>query len=197
MATIGGDEALKILTVGASMICRFLLGCAATAIAALPAAASDRAALDVLIAQHASAHGVPEALVHRIVKRESGYNPRAASRGNFGLMQIKYATARGMGYTGPASGLLDANTNLTYGVAYLANAYKVAGGNADRAVSLYSGGYYYAAKRKGLLKELGTGRNEVVAQAAPAAETPSLSSWLTNAFTPSGSPAPQAGFASQ
>jgi soluble lytic murein transglycosylase-like protein len=197
MATIGGDEALKILTVGASMICRFLLGCAATAIAALPAAASDRAALDALIARHASVHGVPEALVHRIVKRESGYNPRAASRGNFGLMQIKYATARGMGYTGPASGLLDANTNLTYGVAYLANAYKVAGGNADRAVSLYAGGYYYVAKRKGLLKELRTGRSEVVAQAAPAAEMPTLPSWLTNAFTPSGSPTPQAGFASQ
>src|SRR5918997_692386 len=162
MATIGGDEALKILTVGASMICRFLLGCAATAIAAQPAAASDRAALDVLIAQHAAAHGVPEALVHRIVKRESGYNPRAASRGNFGLMQIKYATARGMGYTGPASGLLDANTNLTYAVPYLANAYRVADGNQDRAIGLYAGGYYYVAKRKGLTSILAQHRGAPV-----------------------------------
>ena len=44
-----------------------------------------------------------------------------------------------MGYTGPASGLLDANTNLAYAVPYLANAYKVAGGNPDRAVSLVLG----------------------------------------------------------
>lgn len=122
-----------------------------------PAMASDRVAIDALIAQHAKAHGIPETLVHRVVQRESGYNPRAVNRGNFGLMQIRYATARGMGYRGPESGLLDAETNLTYAVAYLANAYKVAGGNQDRAIRLYAGGYYYEAKRKGLLSALRTG----------------------------------------
>ncbi|MFC4173425.1 transglycosylase SLT domain-containing protein [Microvirga sp. GCM10011540] len=81
---------------------------------ALPAAATERATIDALVAQHASAHGVPVPLVHQIIQRESGYNPRASSRGNFGLMQIRYATARGMGYTGPASGLLDANTTACY-----------------------------------------------------------------------------------
>jgi soluble lytic murein transglycosylase-like protein len=119
-----------------------------------PCSATDRAALNALIAQHAQANGVPEALVHRVIKRESGYNPGASSRGNLGLMQIKLATARGVGYTGSAAGLLDPNTNLTYAVTYLANAYRVAGGNADRAVSLYSSGYYYAAKRQGLVAQL-------------------------------------------
>jgi hypothetical protein len=38
---------------------------------------------------------------------------------------------------------------MTYAVKYLANAYKVAGGNHDRAVALYAGGYYYAAKAQG------------------------------------------------
>jgi soluble lytic murein transglycosylase-like protein len=132
---------------------RLVLACAALA-CALPASASDRAAIDALVAQHARAHGVPEALVHRIIQRESGYNPRASSRGNLGLMQIRHQTAAGMGYRGPASGLLDANTNLTYAVPYLANAYRAADGNPDRAVSLYAGGYYYVAKRKGLLREL-------------------------------------------
>jgi soluble lytic murein transglycosylase-like protein len=69
-------------------------------------------------------------------------------------MQIKPATARGLGYNGTAAGLLDADTNMTYAVKYLANAYKVAGGNADRAVALYAGGYYYAAKAKGMLKDV-------------------------------------------
>jgi soluble lytic murein transglycosylase-like protein len=55
-----------------------------------------------------------------------------------------------MGYTGAPSGLLDANTNLTYAVRYLAGAYRVAGGNPDRSVSFYANGYYYAAKRRGL-----------------------------------------------
>jgi soluble lytic murein transglycosylase-like protein len=144
------------------MLSRLVLGCV-LAFCALPASASDRAAIDALVAYHAKVHGVPEALVHRVIRRESGYNPRALSKGNFGLMQIRYATARGMGYRGPASGLLDANTNLTYAVPYLANAYLVAGGNQDRAVSLYSSGYYYVAKRKGLLNALRTGVSAPVA----------------------------------
>ena len=143
------------------MIYRLVLACAAIAVT-LPATASDRAEIDALVAQHAKAHGVPETLVHRVIRRESGYNPRASSRGNIGLMQIRYATARGMGYRGSASGLLDANTNLTYAVPYLANAYRVAGGNPDRAVALYAGGYYYKAKRKGLLHALRTGASDPV-----------------------------------
>ena len=147
------------------MICRLVLGCALV-LWAVPAAATDRAAIDGLVSQHAKANGVPEALVHRIIARESGYDPRAARGGNFGLMQIRFETARGMGYTGSASGLLDANTNLTYAVPYLANAYKVAGGDHARAVTLYAGGYYYVAKRKGLLKELRTGASAPVSAEA-------------------------------
>jgi hypothetical protein len=55
-----------------------------------------------------------------------------------------------MGNTGTAAGLLDANTNMTYAVKYLAGAYRVANGNADRAVCYYAAGYYYAAKSRGV-----------------------------------------------
>jgi soluble lytic murein transglycosylase-like protein len=71
------------------MISRLVLGCALLG-CAVPAAASDRATIHALVAQHAQANGVPEALVHRIIQRESGYNPRASNRGNLGLMQIRY-----------------------------------------------------------------------------------------------------------
>ena len=152
------------------MISRLVLACAAIA-CTLPATASERAQIDALVAQHAKAHGIPETLVHRIIRRESGYNPLASNRGNFGLMQIRYATARGMGYRGAVSGLLDANTNLTYAVPYLANAYRVAGGNPDRAVALYAGGYYYEAKRKGLLHILRTGGGDPVSTGSIAAST--------------------------
>ena len=105
-----------------------------------------------MVASHARANGVPEALVHRVVLRESRYNPRAIGRGGvLGLMQIKLATARGVGYTGDADGLLDANTNLTYGVRYLAGAYRAADGDMDRAVAFYASGYYAHAKRKKLI----------------------------------------------
>ena len=99
-------------------------------------------ALDGMIARHAAANGLPVELVHRVVIRESGYNPRARNAGNLGLMQIKHVTARGVGYTGPASGLMDPETNLTYAVRYLAGAYRTAGGNASRAVALYASGYH-------------------------------------------------------
>jgi soluble lytic murein transglycosylase-like protein len=107
--------------------------------------------LDALIRQHAAANNLPEDLVRRVINRESGGNPRAVSKGNYGLMQIRLGTARALGYRGSAAGLLDANTNLTYAVKYLAGAYHVAGGNPDRAVHYYAAGYYYAAKRKGLI----------------------------------------------
>ena len=101
------------------------------------------------------AYGVPEALVHRVVIRESRHRPGARNGPYYGLMQMSAATARGMGYRGSAQGLLDAETNLNYGVKYLRGAYLVAGGNHDAAVKWYSRGYYHEAKRKGLLKETG------------------------------------------
>ena len=111
---------------------------------------SGHGQLDAMIARHAQMNGLPEGLVHRVVIRESRCNPRAMNHGALGLMQIKYPTARAMGYTGSPSGLLDPETNLTYAVRYLAGAYRVAGGNANRAVANYAHGYYYAAKRQGV-----------------------------------------------
>jgi soluble lytic murein transglycosylase-like protein len=91
--------------------------------------------------QQASANGIPVSLVNRVIGRESGGNPRAVSRGNYGLMQIRLGTARAMGYSGSAEGLLDPSTNMTYAVRYLAGAYRAAGGNESRAVALYARGY--------------------------------------------------------
>ena len=102
-----------------------------------------------MAAAQASAAGVPASLVERVIKRESGGNPRAVHAGNYGLMQIRLGTARAMGYTGSAAGLLDPQTNMTYAVRYLAGAYRAAGGNENRAVALYASGYYNQAKARG------------------------------------------------
>ena len=132
----------------------FSLGLTA-AVFAGAAQAQEGGAYSAMVASHAAAHGLPPSLVHRVIMRESRYNPRAVSKGNYGMMQIRLGTARAMGYTGSAAGLLDPNTNMTYAVKYLAGAYLVAGGNAERAARLYRSGYYYEAKRKGLLEETG------------------------------------------
>ncbi|WP_027529430.1 lytic transglycosylase domain-containing protein [Bradyrhizobium sp. WSM3983] len=111
-----------------------------------------------MVAMHARANGVPEALVHRVIMRESRYQPGLVGRGGtIGMMQIKLATARGLGYTGDAAGLRDPDTNLTYAVKYLAGAYHAANGDHDRAVRYFAGGYYYVAKRQ---------RQEMVQQAS-------------------------------
>jgi soluble lytic murein transglycosylase-like protein len=100
-------------------------------------------------------YGVPPDLVQRVVVRESRHVPTARNGPYYGLMQIHPATARTMGYGGPAEGLLDPAVNLTYGVKYLRGAWLVSGGDRDAAVGWYSRGYYYEAKRKGLLEEAG------------------------------------------
>jgi soluble lytic murein transglycosylase-like protein len=130
----------------------FLACLAALAALQFPHAASaQRADYEALVASHASANGLPAELVHRVIVRESRYQPRLVSRGGtIGLMQIKLATARGLGYSGNAEGLRDPNTNLTYGVKYLAGAYRAANGDHARAIHYYAAGYYEVAERRRL-----------------------------------------------
>jgi soluble lytic murein transglycosylase-like protein len=114
-------------------------------------ARAQHADYDALVATHARANAVPEALVHRVIVRESRYQPHLVGRGGtIGLMQIKLATARGLGYTGDAAGLRDPSTNLTYAVKYLAGAYRAANGDHSRAMHYYASGYYETAKRQRL-----------------------------------------------
>ena len=94
-----------------------------------------------LIAQHAAANGVPYKLADAVVRIESRYNPRVSNGGAVGLMQIKPQTARGVGFSGGASALYDANTNLTYGMRYLAQAYRMSGGNICATVMRYQSGH--------------------------------------------------------
>ncbi len=142
---------------------------AALAVLALP---NSAVAHDALVAKHAGANGVPESLVRRVIQIESRGNARAVSKGNFGLMQIRLGTAKAMGYSGGAEGLLDADTNMTYAVKYLAGAYRAAGGNEARAISYYQRGYYYQAKAQGFSPYDGAARVTVVTAEPPAASTP-------------------------
>jgi soluble lytic murein transglycosylase-like protein len=127
----------------------------ATLLASPHAAAQQRAQYESLVATHARANNVPEVLVHRVIVRESKYHPDLIGRGGtIGLMQIKLATARGLGYTGDAAGLRDPDTNLTYGVKYLAGAWRAANSDHARAMHYYASGYYYVAKRQRLAPKL-------------------------------------------
>jgi soluble lytic murein transglycosylase-like protein len=112
------------------------------------------------IGRYSALYGVPESLIRRIIVRESDYNSTIRHGPYWGLMQIRYDTARSMGYQGAPQGLLDPDINLHYGVKYLAGAYKVAYGDPEKAVSFYASGYFYDARRRGLLNEVGLKRGK-------------------------------------
>ena len=142
------------------IVCLLPMACAVTpkTFAPLPKPVANKFAdnsLNGLIAKYAAVYDVPEALVHKVVKRESTYNPRARNGPYYGLMQIHPQTAQTMGFRGSPNQLLDAETNLKYAVKYLRGAWLLSDGNFDTAVKWYSRGYYYEAKRRGMLVETG------------------------------------------
>jgi soluble lytic murein transglycosylase-like protein len=108
-----------------------------------------------LINKYAAVHGIPVTLLHRVIVRESTHNPAARNGPYYGLMQIHPQTARGIGYRGSPEGLLDAETNLIYAGRYLRGAWLVSDGDEQTAVNWYARGYYYEAKRRGMLEETG------------------------------------------
>jgi soluble lytic murein transglycosylase-like protein len=112
----------------------------------LPVLASSRTLanqdthLDQLIAVHAEKQGVPLSLARAVIRLESNFRPTAANAGNYGLMQVRLATARSLGFRGDARGLLDARTNLTFGMAYLGKAWRLSGGDVCGAIARYQSG---------------------------------------------------------
>lgn len=106
-----------------------------------PARSGGNAGILALVDRYAQAAGVPIALARAVVRIESNFNPRITGRaGEVGLMQIKHQTARGMGFTGTRAELYDPETNLRFGMLYLAQAARLAGGETCGAVMRYQGG---------------------------------------------------------
>jgi soluble lytic murein transglycosylase-like protein len=102
--------------------------------------------LNGLIAKYAAAEGVPVALAHAVIRVESNYRTNARGRaGEIGLMQIKPATARGMGFTGSAKALYDPATNLRWGMKYLGKAHQLGRGSTCGTILRYNAGH--GAKR--------------------------------------------------
>ncbi|MDN2580580.1 transglycosylase SLT domain-containing protein [Aquibium sp. ELW1220] len=115
-----------------------------------PAAKVDlkavKGGLPAIVTRYAKEYGVPVALAHAVVTVESNFRPHVTGRaGEIGLMQIKPATARMMGYSGSAKGLYDPETNVKYGMKYLAKAHELGGGDTCGTILRYNAGH--AAKR--------------------------------------------------
>jgi soluble lytic murein transglycosylase-like protein len=100
-------------------------------------------------------YDIPRSLVHRLAIRESTHNPAARNGPYYGLLQILPQTARTMGFRGQPNDLLNADTNLEFAGKYLRGAWLLSDGDEATAIQWYARGYYYEAKRRGMLVETG------------------------------------------
>ncbi|ANY87300.1 MULTISPECIES: lytic transglycosylase domain-containing protein [Pseudomonas] len=101
-----------------------------------------------LVAKAAEAHGVPQALLHALIKAESGYNPKARSpRGAAGLMQLMPDTAKEMG----VKDVLDPASNLQGGARYLKRMLTLFDNDITLAVAAYNAGPDAVISRGGVV----------------------------------------------
>jgi soluble lytic murein transglycosylase-like protein len=109
----------------------------------LPSSYPDaRARYRALAEKEATQAGLAPAIAEAVMAVESGYNPDAVgTSGEIGLMQLMPSTARLLGFTGSNAELAVPETNIRLGVAYLAQAWRLAGGDLCTAVMKYRAGH--------------------------------------------------------
>ncbi|MGR3710885.1 MAG: transglycosylase SLT domain-containing protein [Alterinioella nitratireducens] len=154
---------IRIVTVAALLV---LAGCGGSGRDAVargepPLYPNETPELRRLINYYADVYDVPASLIHRSIDRESDYRVDARAGPYYGLMQILPQTARTMGHRGPASELLDADTNLRYAVRYLRGAWLLSDGDEAEAIGWYARGYYYEARDRCMLVETGLNDREI------------------------------------
>ncbi|MAX74936.1 MAG: transglycosylase [Nioella sp.] len=154
---------MRIVTVAALLV---LAGCGGSGRDAVargepPLYPNETPELRRLINYYADVYDVPASLIHRSIDRESDYRVDARAGPYYGLMQILPQTARTMGHRGPASELLDADTNLRYAVRYLRGAWLLSDGDEAEAIGWYARGYYYEARDRCMLVETGLNDREI------------------------------------
>lgn len=94
-----------------------------------------------LIKAMAPGQGVPTWFALRIAHVESNYNAHMrGSAGEYGVFQMKCATAKDIGFRGNCGALLDARTNIQWGLRHLAIAIGKSDGNLRLAASKHNGG---------------------------------------------------------
>ncbi|WP_456638917.1 lytic transglycosylase domain-containing protein [Bradyrhizobium sp. USDA 10063] len=95
-----------------------------------------------LIEKETAGTGLAPEIAEAVMGVESGYNAGAIGGvGEIGLMQVLPSTARMLGFTGTNAELAVPETNIRYGVTYLAQAWRLARGDLCTAVMKYRAGH--------------------------------------------------------
>ena len=159
-----------------------------------------RSAYLEILTRHAEQTGLPPAIADAVIRVESSFNPHAVGGvGEVGLMQVRPETAAMLGFSGGVTDLFEPETNILYGVRYLARAWQLAQGDVCRALMKYRAGWgnetmtplsvEYCRRAKGHLAAIGSplAGGAVPSPDAPGANAPTFSA---DAKTFRGQPAP-------
>lgn len=129
------DDTLHISNIETSHDCSWRLSEAGTILR--PEKTSTALPFHDVISNAAHANQLDPALLHAVIKAESGYQPRAVSpRGATGLMQLMPATARQLG----VSNMYDPEQNVMAGARYLSQLQREFNGDIRLALAAYNAG---------------------------------------------------------
>ena len=104
--------ALSVMKLSAPLAAMLLMGCQTIQSSAEPS-------LHEMIRVAAVSHDINPEIALGLIDVESTFKPSAQKDGNYGLMQIRIATARAMGFKGNPNDLMGPETNVEYGMRYL------------------------------------------------------------------------------
>ncbi len=103
-------------------------------------------AYDDIIREAAATYSVPFAWIKAVIGTESGFDPDAyraepqIDDASYGLMQLLYRTAQGLGYSGPPEGLFEPRTNIMLGAKLLGQLVSRYGMDFEKVYSAYNSG---------------------------------------------------------
>lgn len=101
---------------------------------------------DSIIENVSARYSVPEVWIRAVIETESAWDVNAyraepqIQDASYGLMQLLYRTARGLGYTGTPEGLYDPGTNIDLGGKLLGDLRRKYGDDFRRVYSAYNSG---------------------------------------------------------
>jgi soluble lytic murein transglycosylase-like protein len=115
-----------------------------------------RLKLAEIVNRYAEATRIPSEIARAVIRVESDWDSELTGfAGEIGLMQIKPETARDMGFNGKNEALYDPETNIRWGIAYLAEAYRLANGDLCQTILKYNGGHAATKMTDGASKYCG------------------------------------------
>lgn len=106
------SPAISVMKLSAPLVALLMTACQTVQSPAQPS-------LHEMIRAAAVSHDISPEIALGLIDVESTFKPTVSKDGNYGLMQIRLATAKSMGFKGSLKDLMIPENNIEYGMRYL------------------------------------------------------------------------------